>query len=52
MMRVGLANNPYFLVVMMLVLTFVFGLLGQTSFKLPVVFVLNGAGGIIFCQYR
>lgn len=52
MMRVDLANNPYFLVVMTLVCCFVFGLLGPTSLKLAVVFVLNGVGGIIFCQYK
>ena len=52
MMRVGLANNPYFLVVMMLVFVFLFGLLGPTDLSLAVVFVLNGLGGTIFCQYR
>ena len=52
LLRVGLASNPYFQLVMMLVCTFVFGLFGRTALFIEVVVVLNSIGGTVFCGYR
>ncbi|KAK9794323.1 hypothetical protein WJX73_008166 [Symbiochloris irregularis] len=51
MLRVGLANNPYFLTAMLCVFDFLFGLLGPTTFRLFTVFALNSIGGTVLCQY-
>lgn len=51
MLRVTLANNPYFLTALLCVFDFVSSLLGPTSFRLLVVFTLNAAGGTVLCQY-
>lgn len=51
MLRVTLANNPYFLTAFLCIFDFIFSLLGPTSFRLLVVFALNSVGGIVLCQY-
>lgn len=52
LLRVHLANSPYFQVVLMLACTFAFGLLGPTALFIEAVVVLNSIGGTVFCEYK